>query len=117
MIEFALAHVPDGDTRSRMRRALDVPLTREPALAAEMLGNGIKITAPDTVPFAIWCAARHTWDYAEALWATVSGFGDVDTNCAIVGGVVSLAAGMPSIPEAWLDARGQLPVSNCFFQQ
>jgi ADP-ribosylglycohydrolase len=100
-----------------MRRALDVPLTREPALAAEMLGNGIKITAPDTVPFAIWCAARHTWDYAEALWATVSGFGDVDTNCAIVGGVVSLAAGMPSIPEAWLDARGQLPVSNCFFQQ
>jgi ADP-ribosylglycohydrolase len=114
LIEFALAHTPDGDTRSRMRLALDVPLTREPPLAAEMLGNGIQVTAPDTVPFAIWCAARHSWNYEAALWATASGFGDVDTNCAIVGGIVSFSAGALSIPRPWLDARGQLPVSNSF---
>jgi ADP-ribosylglycohydrolase len=79
-----------------------------------MLGNGIQVTAPDTVPFTIWCAARHAWDYEEALWATASGFGDVDTNCAIVGGIVALAAGAQSIPESWLYARGHLPVSNSF---
>lgn len=50
-------------------------------------------TAPDTVPFALWCAARHIDDYAEAIWTTVSAGGDNDTNCAIVGGIVVLAGG------------------------
>ena len=59
-----------------------------------MLGNGSRITAPDTVPFALWCAARHIDDYAEALWTTVSAGGDNDTNCAIVGGIVVLANGL-----------------------
>lgn len=75
MIEFAAAHTPEGDTQSRLRRALDIPLTREPALVGQMIGNGSLVTSPATVPFAIWCAARHCWDFSEALWATVSGFG------------------------------------------
>jgi ADP-ribosylglycohydrolase len=112
MIASVLAAMPEGDTHTRLRRALDVPLTREPEIAAAMLGNGSKITAPDTVPFALWCAARHCWDYAEALWTTVRGHGDVDTNCAIVGGIVSLSAGAESIPEAWLRARGNLPIAD-----
>jgi ADP-ribosylglycohydrolase len=44
---------------------------------------------PDTVPYAIWCAARHLDDLVEALWATVSVGGDIDTTCAIVGGIVA----------------------------
>ena len=66
--------------------------------------------APDTVPFAVWCAARDCWEFTEALWNTESGGGDVDTTCAMVGGIVALAAGAESIPVDWLRARGNLPV-------
>jgi ADP-ribosylglycohydrolase len=76
--------------------------------AVAVLGNGSRITAPETVPFALWCAARHIDDYAEALWTTVSAGGDNDTNCAIVGGIVVLANGRKAIPEDWMAAREPL---------
>jgi ADP-ribosylglycohydrolase len=57
------------------------------------------------VPFALWCAARHLGSYVDALWTTIEGFGDIDTNCAIVGGVVALYAGADAIPQEWLTAR------------
>jgi ADP-ribosylglycohydrolase len=110
MLEFVASHTPEGDTQSRLRRALDIPFAREPAIVGQMIGNGSQVTSPDTVPFALWCAARHCWDFAEALWATVSGFGDVDTTCAMVGGIVALSAGAESIPATWRDARGNLPI-------
>ena len=72
------------------------------------LGNGSRVTAPDTVPFALWCAARHLDQFEEALWATVSGLGDRDTTCAIVGGVVALAVGPSGLPPAWVAAREPL---------
>ncbi|WP_020466702.1 ADP-ribosylglycohydrolase family protein [Singulisphaera acidiphila] len=72
------------------------------------VGNGNRITSPDTVPFALWCAARHIAGFAEALWTTVSAGGDNDTNCAIVGGIVILANGLESIPKSWLAAREPL---------
>ena len=64
--------------------------------------------AQDTVPFALWCAARQLTHFEEALWATVSGFGDRDTTCAIVGGIVSLAVGREGLPAEWLAARESL---------
>jgi ADP-ribosylglycohydrolase len=67
------------------------------------------VTAPDTVPFALWCAARHLGSYEDALWATVSGLGDRDTTCAIVGGIVVMSAGVRSIPAEWLEHREQIP--------
>ena len=67
------------------------------------------MTAPDTVPFALWCAARHLSNYEAALWATVSGLGDRDTTCAIVGGIVVMYAGVESIPSEWLEHREQIP--------
>jgi hypothetical protein len=74
----------------------------------DVLGNGSRITSPDTVPFALWCAARHLDDYAEALWTAASAGGDNDTNCAIVGGIVGSANGVAGIPRAWLAAREPL---------
>jgi ADP-ribosylglycohydrolase len=108
MLELVLDHTPDGEVRAGLGRALSLgfDVTVEAAVAA--LGNGSRITAPDTVPFAVWCAARHIDDYAEALWTTVSAGGDNDTNCAIVGGIVVLANGWQSIPEGWLAAREPL---------
>lgn len=110
MIEFAVSGTPEGDTHSRLWRALDIPFERDPEIVGKMLGNGSEISAPDTVPFAVWCAARHCWNFPDALWATASGGGDVDTTCAMVGGIVVLSAGAESIPVDWLRARGNLPV-------
>ena len=74
-------------------------------VAMWVLGTGSKVTAADTVPFSLWCAARHLGDYEEALWTTVSGLGDRDTTCAIVGGIVALSCDPSAIPAAWLAAR------------
>jgi ADP-ribosylglycohydrolase len=48
-------------------------------------------------------------DFAEAIWQTLSGGGDCDTNCAIVGGIVVLYVGQEGIPTAWLNQREALP--------
>lgn len=109
LLSFVVSNTPEGDTHSRLRRALGIPLSRPPQVVAQMLGNGSEVTAPDTVPFAIWCAARHCWDYRTALWATASALGDVDTTCAIVGGIVALSSGMQSIPPEWISTREALP--------
>jgi ADP-ribosylglycohydrolase len=101
MLEWAWSHTPDGETRSNLERALGLSLDRQSEEAAALLGSGHKITSQDTVPFALWCAARHLDSYPEALWATVAGLGDLDTTCAIVGGIVVLCA-RQGIPEEWL---------------
>jgi ADP-ribosylglycohydrolase len=108
LLRAALEHTPDGRTREGIARALALPLDSQPDWAAYELGNGSQVTAPDTVPFTLWCAARHLDDYAAALWTTIEGLGDIDTNCAIVGGIVALGAGRESIPQEWLAAREPL---------
>lgn len=105
MIEFVLERLPQTDTYYRLKKALEVPLELSPRSAALFLGNGSQVVSSDTVPFCLWCAARHGTDYTAALWTTVSGLGDRDTTCAIVGGIVALSAGRESIPDEWLKAR------------
>jgi ADP-ribosylglycohydrolase len=104
LLAFVAAHTPKGVTRSGIVKATGIHAEASLVRAVSALGNGTEVTAPDTVPFALWCAARHLEDYAEVLWATASGLGDVDTNCAIVGGIVGLSA---SIPEKWLASLEQ----------
>ncbi|MFF1648068.1 ADP-ribosylglycohydrolase family protein [Streptomyces sp. NPDC058240] len=110
--EFTLAAVadrtPEGLVRDGLRRAVDVPFATEPWKAADLLGNGQRIRADDTVPFALWTAARHPDDLEAALWATAEGLGDVDTTCAITGGVVGAATGVGGVPEQWLRRREPL---------
>ena len=87
---------------------MEFPASTSVKTVVDQLGNGSRVTAPDTVPFALWCAAHYLDNYVEALWTTVSGLGDIDTDCAIVGGIVALAAGQTSIPEDWREARETL---------
>jgi ADP-ribosylglycohydrolase len=87
--------------------ALPNDTTVEAAVAA--LGNGAKVSAQDTVPFSLWAAAHHLDDYQDALWTTVSGLGDRDTTCAIVGGIVATSASVESIPPSWLESREPIP--------
>ena len=109
MIEFVLAHLPQTETYWRLKKALTLPLEMSPKTAALILGNGSQVVASDTVPFCLWCVCRHTDDYMEALWQAISVYGDMDTNGAIVGSLVSLATGRPGIPLEWLESRESLP--------
>ena len=110
LIEFVLENIPQTDTFYHLKKALEVPLNLSPQTAALILGNGTRIISSDTVPFCLWCAARHPTNYVDAMWATVSGLGDRDTTCAIVGGIVALGAGREGIPEEWLQAREAIQV-------
>jgi ADP-ribosylglycohydrolase len=108
LLEAAHGATPAGETRTGLAKALDLPLDYAVATAASVLGTGQRVLSWDTVPFALWCAARHLDDYEEAMWVTVSGLGDRDTTCAIAGGVVALSAGEGSIPAEWIAAREAL---------
>lgn len=109
LLDTVIARTPAGPTRSGLARA--IPLLRaEPITVATELGNGSGVIAADTIPFSVWCAATHLADYAGALWACAEVGGDIDTTCAIVGGIVVGAVGLDGIPETWRTSREPLPV-------
>ncbi len=102
-------HTPPGETHDKIVTGQRLPPYVGVTLVSALLGNGSRVTAPDTVPFCIWCAAYFSHSYEEALWQTVSVLGDRDTNCAIVGGIVALATGARGIPAQWVRSRESLP--------
>ncbi|MEU2077753.1 ADP-ribosylglycohydrolase family protein [Streptomyces sp. NPDC013489] len=101
--------LPDGDVRSGLRIAARMPERTSVRHAAEVLGSGYRMSGPDTVPYALWCAAGHLDDLHEGLWLTVAGRGDIDTTCAIAGGVIAARTGVAALPAAWHAAREPLP--------
>ncbi|MBP2586890.1 ADP-ribosylglycohydrolase [Streptomyces sp. PvR006] len=103
------ARLPDGDVRSGLRIAARMSERTSVRHAAEVLGSGYRMSGPDTVPYALWCAAGHLDDLHEGLWSTVAGRGDIDTTCAIAGGVIAARTGVGSLPAAWHAAREPLP--------
>ena len=108
-IDAVLPHIPESEVKSGARRARDLSSKTTIEHAAQMLGNGYRITAQDTVPFVLWCAGKYLDHYEDAFWNTVSALGDRDTTCAMVGGIVATYTGIEGIPTAWLDRREPLP--------
>jgi hypothetical protein len=126
----ALAHTPASLVRAGIERArgFTFDLKTEPVVrllsygsavvpfdtsiepVVRLLGNGSGISCQDTVPFCLWVAAAHLHDYERAIVQTVRARGDIDTNCAIVGGIVALAAGAEGVPPDWLAEREELVV-------
>lgn len=108
--DFILTHTPEGETKRGIRKAHQLLPFKSPEAAARILGNGGGITCPDTVPFVLWAAAKNRLNLREALAATASVGGDIDTNCAIVGGIVSLSVGWAGVPVDWADSIEPLPI-------
>jgi ADP-ribosylglycohydrolase len=109
LLAAVLADTPPGRVRDGIAEAATLLDQPHVDLAAHRLGNGRQVSAVDTVPFALWCAARHLTDYRAALWTTASAGGDVDTTCAIVGGIVASRVGTAGIPAEWRTAVEPLP--------
>lgn len=113
-VDSILRHLEPGETRTRIRRAGELLGASVREVAGE-LGNGSRVMAQDTVPFTIWVAATHLADYPSAIAACLEADGDMDTTCAIVGGIVAAHTGRGTrpgaigVPPAWLEAREPLP--------
>lgn len=107
LFEYVLAHTPECRTSQMIRAAMALPRSSPVADAISLLGNGTQVTCPDTVPLCLWLAVRHLDDYAKAMWVTAACAGDIDTNCAIVGGIVAMSD-VRGVPQQWIGARGPL---------
>lgn len=109
LLPEVIRFTPPGITQERLRRAADTALSADPLRVGVALGTGLDVAAHDTVPFALWVAARHLSSFEDAVWTATAQYGDRDTLGAIVGGVVVLAAGEDAIPVVWRDAIEDVP--------
>jgi ADP-ribosylglycohydrolase len=110
LLDEVLARVPSGQVRDGLQQARQIGFDADPRDAAATLGNGSRLSAPDTVPYVVWSAARNLDDLVEALWDTVLGGGDTDTNCAMVGGIIAPRTGLDAVPDEWWQAIEPLPL-------
>ncbi len=108
-IDLVFPYISGSLVRERVRHARNLADDSSPMLAVAALGNGSQISAQDTVPFVLWCAGEYLNDYAEGMWQIVDSAGDIDTNCAMVGGIVASYVGVEGIPPEWLARREPLP--------
>lgn len=109
--EAVLDYTPESKVRARLAMSHGFADVEAREVAREV-GNGSEISAQDTVPFCIWSACEGLGCYREAILSTIEVGGDCDTNCAIVGGIVSAYSGVDTIPKDWHTAREQLPIQS-----
>lgn len=102
-------HVPPSLVRDGIDTARTLLHLEDSRSAAAALGNGIEISAQDTVPFALWTAAKNLEDFTSAFWSTVRPGGDMDTTCAITCGIVGTRLGYDGLPDSWLAELEPLP--------
>jgi len=107
-IDLVLPHIPESEVKSKTKQARDISDKTSVANVAKMIGSGYKISAQDTVPFVLWCAGEQLDNFEEAMWLTAAGLGDVDTTCAMVGGIVAMFVGQDGIPAEWIKWREPL---------
>ncbi|MEW1719222.1 ADP-ribosylglycohydrolase family protein [Streptomyces sp. NPDC093109] len=108
LLDGVVALVPRSAVGAGLRRARDMLDYADAGTVAAVLGSGRRTSAHDTVPFALWSAARALDDYERGFWTTAQAGGDTDTTCAIAGGVISAGpAGAP--PEHWRARTEALP--------
>jgi len=113
MIKFVLDNIPDSDTKNGIIEVykMDDKITVQEV--AKKVGSGYSVISQDTVPFSIWCASKFIENFEESMWTTVSGLGDRDTTCAIVGSIVSCSKkGYSTIPLNWLKDREPLKIKE-----
>ena len=100
-----LMFTPKGQVWNGIKRASELPLDTPLGKLIEILGNGTHVTCQDTVPLCVFLTIRALTQYkVEEMYEKViieacKCFGDVDTNCAIIGGMVGIIS---SPPDKWI---------------
>jgi ADP-ribosylglycohydrolase len=108
-IDLVIPHVPNSIVQMKLRHARNLAESASVMLAISALGNGSQVSAQDTVPFVLWSAGEQLDNFQEAMWQTVDAYGDIDTNCAMVGGIVASYVGVENVPADWIASREPLP--------
>ena len=108
LLPWVAEHLEECEVRKRIRRAAEFSREDWAFDVASAVGCGHEVSAQDTVPFCLWLAAAEMDDFCEALWVAARVGGDVDTTCAIIGGIVALSVGAEGIPDTWLRSREPL---------
>ncbi|MCA9057863.1 MAG: ADP-ribosylglycohydrolase family protein, partial [Planctomycetaceae bacterium] len=108
MIPWIVSWMQPGNMRRQLEIAAETSLDDWAFDVANQLGCGDQITAVDTVPFCLWMVASQLDDFCEALFTAARVGGDIDTNCAIIGGLVALNVGDSGIPIQWKTSREPL---------
>ncbi|MEU5880123.1 ADP-ribosylglycohydrolase family protein [Spirillospora sp. NPDC047279] len=109
IMDAVLERVAESRVRDGVLRARRLLTLGDPRAVAAELGNGRAVSAQDTVPFTLWAACKHLGRFEEAFWATAAAGGDVDTTCAIVGGMVAAGMETGDLPDGWARATEDLP--------
>lgn len=104
-----IGRLPPSEVRSRLVRAQAMSEPSSLDYPVSVLGNGVNLSAQDTVPYALWCCGQALDDYQAALWLAAEAGGDSDTLCAIVGGVVACFVGPAGVPNGWKERREPFP--------
>ena len=108
-LALVIGRLPPSEVRSRLVRAQAISKPSSLDYPVSVLGNGVNLSAQDTVPYALWCCGQALDDYQAALWLAAEAGGDSDTLCAIVGGVVACFVGTVGVPEGWKERREPFP--------
>ncbi len=109
ILDEIIGRVPDGEVRAGLVRVGQLGFRAKPYVIAAEVGNGSRVSAQDTCPFAVWCALKHLDDYRSGVWEAISAGGDMDTTAAMAGGIIAARLGRQGIPPDWLAAREPLP--------
>lgn len=105
LYDILLDYVPQGQVYDGIVRAKSLPDHTPISVLIEKLGNGTHVTCQDTVPLCIFLTIRALTQYKieemyeKVMIETCQCFGDVDTNCAIVGGMIGVIS---QPPEKWV---------------
>src|SRR5262249_20316529 len=59
LFKVVLRYTPDSHTRECLGKAASLRLHFDVRTAVSALGNGTRVVSHDTVPFCLWCVARH----------------------------------------------------------
>lgn len=113
-VDAILPYIPDSEVKENCAKVKTVPADMPIDDVVMILGNGRHVSAMDTVPLTLWCASNWMDDFEEAFWQCASAGGDVDTTCAIVGGIIA-SRSTDSIPEKWIQHRE--PLSTWAFEE
>ncbi|MCE7011125.1 ADP-ribosylglycohydrolase family protein [Kibdelosporangium philippinense] len=108
-LQAVVTRVPDSQVRSGIHTAYELLSTDDPRIAGERLGIGHGVSAQDTVPLALWLAARNLNSFEDAMWTAARVAADLDTVCAITGGIIAAGPGSVTVQPAWLRACEPLP--------
>lgn len=107
LVPWVVSRIDDSEVRRRLEWTASCPLDTWAFTIASQVGGGDEISAQDTVPFCIWMAAAHLSDFGDAMWVAARVGGDIDTTCAIIGGIVASKPGN-AVPPQFLQAREPL---------